>query len=99
MSEKRSDQDGWLSSLQRQSWELELLISGFSIFLLLKIPAGLIQAIMYIDQNLHGTHFFALIAFLAILIVASYVLVFNMACHLLLRGFWVGVVGRERKRK
>ena len=35
----QSEKKNWLERLQRESWELELLISGFVLILLLQLPA------------------------------------------------------------
>ena len=35
----QSEKKHWLERLQRESWELELLISGFVLILLLQLPA------------------------------------------------------------
>ena len=36
MEERQQQISEWLDKLQRESWNLELLISGFSIFLLIQ---------------------------------------------------------------
>ena len=43
---------GWLKKLQRESWESELLVSGFSIFLLINVPGLLNELLEYVEFNL-----------------------------------------------
>ncbi len=82
----------WLENLQQESWQLELLISGFVIF-------GLFAAKPYINEV---TNF--LIAtddrtlFIGAVISASlplawYVFVSNLIIHVFVRGLWIGSVG------
>ena len=78
-----------LDSLQQQSWELELLISGFAIF-------GLFTAIEPIEkyaaqassqQNLVNILIYGLALF------SCYILLFNLLLHVILRGLWIGALG------
>ncbi len=78
-----------LDSLQQQSWELELIISGFAIFGLftayepLRIGAENAQNNQQIYQFvLH------LVAF-----IACSILLFNLLLHVILRGLWIGALG------
>jgi len=90
----------WVSNLQLESWQLELLITGFSIFLLATsidqyaefsasfifnklVPSSVANGIFISSgQFIVNTIPFALKFFLISLLV-----------HLLLRGFWIGIVG------
>lgn len=90
----------WVANLQLESWQLELLITGFSIFLLAEsvqgyrdwsnslifnklVPAGNANAIFVVSiRFIVDTIPYALQFFLISLLV-----------HLLLRGFWIGIVG------
>lgn len=47
MNTPNSKLSEWLENLQRESWNLELIISGFSIFLLFKSTDILSDALMY----------------------------------------------------
>ncbi len=91
----------WVSNLQLESWQLELLITGFSIFLLatsvegysswrdeflfskLRPDAGTINPIVAVS---------VLFIINSIPIVLQFLLI-NLLVHLLLRGFWIGIVG------
>ena len=78
-----------LDSLQQQSWELELLISGFAIFGLLTaydpIRINMIQA-----ENAGMLYRFFSLLFL---LVACMILLFNLLLHVTLRGLWIGALG------
>ncbi len=84
----------WLRRLQQESWNLELLISGFSIFLLFQ-GREMIEELLnqlnvhYIPGPFKGT---MLILFI-ICYLGSNVLIFNLILHILLRGFWIGAIG------
>jgi len=79
----------WLDKLQQESWQLELLISGFAIY-------GLFVAIEPIDLKselaaANGNITYAVIWF--VLSIAVYILLFNLVLHVLLRGLWIGAIG------
>ncbi|MFY0592849.1 hypothetical protein [Roseivirga sp.] len=103
-NDKPNNEEGklrrWVSNLQLESWQLELLITGFSIFLLAtsidqydnfresfvfnKLVPTSSSSVIFIDSGLFiiNTIPIALKFFLISLLV-----------HLLLRGFWIGIVG------
>jgi hypothetical protein len=85
----------WVKKLQQESWELELLVSGFSIVLLTKLAEWLQVVIDNIGVNLNMNINFTvgIYIFLALVLLASYALIINLVIHLIFRGFWVGVVG------
>ena len=78
-----------LDSLQQQSWELELIISGFAIFGLFTayepLRVGAENA-----QNNQQIYSFVL---LAVAFVACSILLFNLLLHVVLRGLWIGALG------
>jgi hypothetical protein len=91
----------WVSNLQLESWQLELLITGFSIFLL---ASG-------IDEyNTFNNHFQetklvngangvnplindSIRFILNTIPIGLQFFLINLLIHLLLRGFWIGIVG------
>ena len=78
-----------LDKLQQESWQLELLISGFAIFgLITAIPH--IRTAMVIAENDNEPFYFipTLIAF-----TACSILIFNLLIHVILRGLWIGALG------
>ena len=78
-----------LDSLQQQSWELELLISGFAIFGLFTAyePIEIEMTKAGNEQQVYGF----VIYFLAL--TACSILLFNLLLHVILRGLWIGALG------
>ncbi|MEZ4796039.1 MAG: hypothetical protein R2785_02610 [Flavobacteriaceae bacterium] len=78
-----------LQKLQEESWQLELLISGFAIF-------GLFTAYPYLKlevqdaQNSQQIYSFVIYS---IAWVSCAILIFNLLLHVLLRGLWIGALG------
>ena len=78
-----------LEKLQEESWQLELIISGFAIYGLFvaypEIGIGLKAA--QNDQNV--------IKFIPFLVaqISCAILIFNLLLHVLLRGLWIGALG------
>lgn len=84
----------WLELLQQESWQLELIISGFAIFLL----AGLYQPLQGIWRQVltlasSSEQMRALIIPVIILQGSWLVLLINLVIHVLLRGLWISTVG------
>lgn len=79
----------WLDVLQQESWQLELIISGFAIFGLLTafdpIFDGLKEA-----QNAEQSY--KIVLWMVALIFCS-ILAFNLLLHIILRGLWIGALG------
>ena len=77
-----------LDKLQQDSWQLELLISGFAIF-------GLFSAIEPIQTNWNEAK--ALESYsryiYPIIYLACHILIINLVIHVLLRGLWIGAIG------
>ncbi|HFB99418.1 MAG TPA: hypothetical protein ENJ53_01305, partial [Phaeodactylibacter sp.] len=102
MEEKEIPENSWLEKLERESWNLELLISGFSIFLLVQAYDGLVNIFGYLnmhvalESNVNGT----VRVLVGMTMLASFVLTINLIVHVFLRGFWIGAVGlRSVQRK
>ncbi|CAL2103286.1 conserved membrane protein of unknown function [Tenacibaculum sp. 190130A14a] len=77
-----------LDKLQQESWQLELLITGFAIF-------GLINLINPIEaahnesvalQN-YGRFYYPVIK------LSCFILIINLIVHVILRGLWIGAIG------
>lgn len=94
--EKRSSSNlaEWLDGLSRESWQLELIISGFAIFLLLGVYEPLYDlrdAIQRIRpswqlQLLIGTPYM-------IATGAWFILLINLCIHVMFRGLWISTIG------
>lgn len=79
----------------RQTWELELLISGAVAFALLQIPGGIDRAYERLDPHLSGNLAMALFAGYYYVKLALYALITSFILHLALRAYWVGLIGLE----
>lgn len=78
-----------LQKLQEESWQLELLISGFAIFGLFSAWEPLTEANIRAVNN-EETFFGLFYSFLA---MAISILIFNLLLHVILRGLWIGALG------
>jgi hypothetical protein len=84
----------WLDKIQQESWQLELLISGFALSLLLSMEDS-IQKIAQFGVEVRGllttSNFFG---FCSLFLVISWViLIINLSIHVILRTFWVSAIG------
>lgn len=78
-----------LDSLQQQSWELELIISGFAIFGLFTAYDPLrIETVNAENQQ----QVYRFVVYLILQISCS-ILLFNLLLHVILRGLWIGSLG------
>lgn len=82
----------WLKSLQENSWEPEIIISGLSLAFIFAFPAALYDFAAYTIQEA-GLHFLA--GFLTLIYLSGVVNVFKIffIVHLALRFAWVGAIG------
>lgn len=79
----------WLDKLQQESWQLELIISGFSIYGLSQ-AFGPLELYFNISQNESNSY---LSAILMIALISCTVLLFTLLLHVILRGLWIGALG------
>ncbi len=78
-----------LDSLQQQSWELELIISGFAIFGLFTAYEPLrIETVNAENQQ----QIYRFVVYLILQISCS-ILLINLLLHVILRGLWIGSLG------
>lgn len=78
-----------LSKLQEESWQLELLISGFAIFGLFTVFPHLRESLTEAENNQHIYKFvISIIGY-----ISCSILIFNLLLHVLLRGLWIGALG------
>jgi hypothetical protein len=85
----------WLKKLERESWQLELLVSAFTIFLLIMAMGSyddFTQKISYTFDLGDSVLSFVYI-FLLLLGLSIKALVVFLVLHLMLRGFWIGSIG------
>ena len=100
-NEKDQKIQTWLESLQRESWQLELLISGFTIFLLVQF-VGILPDVFpafnthtNFSQPIHN----AITSFLGVTLFATFALIVNLILHVFLRGFWIAAIGLRSVQK
>ena len=79
----------WLDILQQESWQLELIISGFAIYGLFMViePIELANQQAQNDGNMYQVFIFQG------LIISWYILTINLIAHVILRGLWIGAIG------
>ena len=86
--------ESWLERLSRESWQLELLISGFVLFLLAGSYDGLQyleNRAEYIGDNIAGGGVFQIPV---LMIEGAWLLLFlNLLLHVVLRGMWIAAIG------
>lgn len=91
----------WVANLQLESWQLELLITGFSIFLLVTGIGEYAEINRNIQENKLNPGANGINPLLSISInfildtipIGMKFFLINLLIHLLLRGFWIGIVG------
>lgn len=92
---KKNRLTNWLNTIQQDSWQLELIISGVVIFLLLGAYGPIIDfqrplMVTVIGGNM-ASQLIAVGYF--VLLVSYYALLSSFIIHLLLRGLWIGAIG------
>ncbi|MCB0463314.1 MAG: hypothetical protein R2816_05860 [Flavobacteriaceae bacterium] len=78
-----------LQKLQEESWQLELLISGFAIFGLFTAYPSIKLAV---DDAQNSQQMYSFVIY-SIAWVSCAILIFNLMLHVLLRGLWIGALG------
>ena len=84
----------WLEKLQQESWQLELLISGFALFGIYSARVLIVNYGFYIENNISSESIRPLAKLLNIIFqVGWYIFFFNLLIHVVLRGLWIGAIG------
>jgi hypothetical protein len=84
----------WLEILQQESWQLELLISGFAIFLLAESYEPVHNLEYQINLLISGSAYYGFLYIpYQVMLGAWYVLIINLILHVLLRGLWISTIG------
>ena len=79
----------WLDALQQESWQLELIISGFALYALFSAfeYVGIETRRVIAEEN-------EILRFVMIfLMVSLFILIMNLTAHVVLRGLWIGAIG------
>ena len=92
--ETKSKLSKWLEILQQESWQLELIISGFAIFLILGIYEPLQDLRFKINLLSASDGNYALLRLPHTLLQwVWFALIINLTTHVLFRGLWISTVG------
>ena len=84
----------WLDNLQQESWQLELIVSGFVIFLLLGVSEPLEKLTYHTSHLALGAFEFELFIIpLTVLKGAWIIMLVNLLLHVFLRGLWISTIG------
>lgn len=85
----------WLKKLERESWQLELLVSAFTIFLLIQGYRAFDEYLIDLQfkYNMSDSALAFVFIFLALLKQSLLALTICLVGHLMLRGFWIGAIG------
>lgn len=78
-----------LDKLQQESWQLELLISGFAILGLFSATDNLYLKFKIAQHNNHLTESLVWFA----VSISCWILIANLLIHVILRGLWIGALG------
>jgi hypothetical protein len=79
----------------RQTWELELVISGAVAFALLQLPSAVDRAFERLDPHMAETLQDAVFIVYYYSTLALYTMIATFLIHLVARAYWVGLIGLE----
>lgn len=85
----------WLHNLQRESWQLELLVSGFAIFLLFQVPGVADYLLLRVKASTSVWLVYVATPILHLLRDGAMLLAFCLVIHVALRGIWIAMIGLE----
>jgi hypothetical protein len=75
------------------TWEVELLISGVAVFAMLQLPGWLSDKFLFLRPRFDDSWSGALGILFAYLVAAAVILAATFALHLLMRAYWLALVG------
>lgn len=93
MSDSKSLFKEWLEKLQQESWQLELLISGFALYGIYEGKSVLNVIYNYYDLNTYGPFAGFIWIFWFALTCGWFIFFINLLIHVILRGMWIGAIG------
>ncbi|WP_340067026.1 hypothetical protein [Ascidiimonas aurantiaca] len=79
----------WLDILQQESWQLELIISGFAIYGLFLVKEPILLHLLEVEIN---NNLYAVFLWQG-LMVSWFIITLNLILHVILRGLWIGAIG------
>lgn len=94
MKENKQALKEWLDSLQMESWQLELVISGIALLGIFQAKGSIDAFGEYLQVNqFSGILSRLFIIFYSLLKGSWYIFVINLVGHIIMRGLWIGAVG------
>jgi len=95
MTSEKSILKKWLDKLQEESWNLELLISGFSIFGLFKAKEFLEDkgALFFANDIVRNSLMSWFDTFYVIIYASVLIFIIFLLLHMFFRGLWIGAIG------
>lgn len=91
-----SKNSAWMEPLRRHSWEMELLLTGFVLIGLLQLPDYLEHLYQVLEMRIVDNHPMIqnMISLpIGIVYIGSRIMTAGLIILLLLRGFWIGLIG------
>lgn len=85
----------WLDSLQQESWQLELIISGVAIFGLISSFDPFLEFFASLSMKIQDMLYLQILVSMgfSVIILSLYALTFCLILHIILRGLWIGAIG------
>ncbi len=83
----------WLEKLQQESWQLELLISGFAIYGIYESRTLITDLEFFRDNEVSGEVNFIIGLLIFVFKKGWLIFFFNLIVHIILRGLWIGAIG------
>ena len=96
----KDEQSSWLDRVRTNSWESEILIVGFVLIILLQ-TIDYFEVLQNNQQNLNSywggmsslVNSILVPNIIYVLFISNYILVISLSIYLIMRGFWVAVIG------
>ena len=90
----KSHLKNWLETLQQESWQLELLISGFATYGLFELRNSLLVRIFLINANFSNDQLLNInLLILSVAYFVTHIFIVNLFTHIFVRGLWIGALG------
>lgn len=89
---KETQVPNWLTKIQNNSWEPEIIISGFSIAFFFILPKYIYNFTAMLIQDFGADALLSLIQYAFMIVIINSLKVLFVG-HLILRGLWTGLVG------
>ena len=89
----------WFNKIRLNSWEVEILIVGFVLVMMLQIPNSLdalyerVELSSSMSAAFEALAYFGKIMLILVMKLCVYILITSFSIYLFLRGFWVGLIG------